>query len=52
MKTLRGVNVGCMVLMGTMLASTAIGGDWDRKAVVTFADPVDTPGISIPKRIR
>ena len=37
-----------MVLVGTMLASTAIGGDWDRKTVVTFADPVETPGVHLP----
>jgi len=39
--------VGCMALTGTMLAPRARADDWNRKTVITFSGPVDTPGVHL-----
>ena len=38
---------GCIVLMGAILAPTAIGDESNRKTVVTFSGPVEIPGVHL-----
>ena len=40
--------VGCITLMGAMLASNARADDWNRKTIVTFSGPVEIPGVHLP----
>jgi hypothetical protein len=39
--------VGCVAVMGAMLAPTAIADESNRKTVVTFSQPVEIPGIHL-----
>jgi len=39
--------VGCLALMGAVLAPTAKADDWNRKTVVTFSAPVEIPGVHL-----
>jgi len=39
--------VGCMALMGAVLAPSAQADDWNRKTVVTFSGPVEIPGVHL-----
>src|SRR5688572_23944255 len=48
MKRFRVVaTVGCIALMGAMLAPTATADDSNRKTVVTFSGPVEIPGVHL-----
>src|SRR5688572_15561209 len=48
MKRFRVVTtVGCIVLMGAVLAPSAKADDWNRKTVVTFSGPVEIPGVHL-----
>jgi len=47
MATLRAVSIGCIVLVGAMLAPGAKGDDWTSKTVVRFTDPVEIPGVHL-----
>jgi len=40
--------VGCITLMGAMLASNVRADDWNRKTAVTFSGPVEIPGVHLP----
>src|SRR5688572_4892947 len=40
--------VGCMALVGAILAPTAKADDWNRKTVATFSGPVEIPGVHLP----
>src|SRR6478752_8762960 len=40
--------VGCMALMGVILAPGAKADDWNRKTVITFSAPVEIPGVHLP----
>jgi hypothetical protein len=40
--------IGCMALMGAILAPTAKADDRNRKTVVTFSGPVEIPGVHLP----
>lgn len=39
--------VGCIALVGAILAPTAIADNWDRKTVITFSGPVEIPGVHL-----
>src|SRR6202045_330756 len=39
--------VGCMALMGAVLAPGARADDWNRKTVITFSGPVEIPGVHL-----
>ncbi len=39
--------VGCLALLGALLAPTAKADDWNRKTVVTFSAPVEIPGVHL-----
>jgi hypothetical protein len=39
--------VGCMALMGAILAPCAKADDWNRKTIVTFSGPVEIPGVHL-----
>src|SRR6476619_4692351 len=39
--------VGCMALMGVILAPGAKADDWNRKTVITFSGPVEIPGVHL-----
>ena len=39
--------VGCMALMGAILAPCAMADDWNRKTVITFSAPVEIPGVHL-----
>ena len=39
--------VGCMALMGVILAPGAKADDWNRKTVITFSAPVEIPGVHL-----
>jgi hypothetical protein len=39
--------VGCMALMGVLLAPAAKADDWNRKTVITFSGPVEIPGVHL-----
>ena len=43
----RAVSIGCMALLGALLAPCAKGDDWNRKTVVTFSNPVEIPGVHL-----
>ncbi len=45
MTLLRAVPVLCAALVATALSPTAQADDWNRKTVITFSQPVETPGI-------
>ena len=40
--------VGCMALLGVILAPGAKADDWNRKTVITFSAPVEIPGVHLP----
>ena len=40
--------VCCITLLGATLAPPAAADAWDRKTVVTFSQPVETPGVHLP----
>lgn len=42
-----GLTVGCLALMGTMLAPNARADDWNRKTSITFSGPVEIPGVHL-----
>ena len=42
-----GLTVGCLALMGTILASNATADDWNRKTAITFSAPVEIPGVHL-----
>lgn len=42
-----GLTVGCLALMGTLLAPNARADDWNRKTVITFSAPVEIPGVHL-----
>ena len=39
--------VGCMALMGAILAPNARADDWNRETVITFSGPVEIPGVHL-----
>src|ERR1700687_5913482 len=39
--------VGCMALMGGLLAPGVKADDWNRKTVMTFSGPVEIPGVHL-----
>src|ERR1700687_2674600 len=39
--------VGCMALMGGLLAPGVKADDWNRKTVITFSGPVEIPGVHL-----
>ena len=39
--------VGCMALMGALLAPGARADEWNRKTVITFSGPVEIPGVHL-----
>src|ERR1700730_5830234 len=39
--------VGCMAVMGSVLAPAARADDWNRKTVITFSGPVEIPGVHL-----
>jgi hypothetical protein len=39
--------VGCMALMGAILAPGAKADEWNRKTVITFSGPVEIPGVHL-----
>src|SRR5947209_1512759 len=39
--------VGCIALLGAVLAPGAKADDWNRKTVVTFSGPVEIPGVHL-----
>jgi LPXTG-motif cell wall-anchored protein len=39
--------VGCMALMGAILAPNAKADDWNRETVITFSGPVEIPGVHL-----
>jgi hypothetical protein len=39
--------VGCMALMGAVLAPGAKADDWNRKTTLTFSGPVEIPGVHL-----
>src|SRR6202030_2151007 len=39
--------VGCMALVGAVLAPGARADDWNRKTVITFSGPVEIPGVHL-----
>jgi hypothetical protein len=39
--------VGCIALMGAILAPNARADDWNRKTVFTFSGPVEIPGVHL-----
>src|ERR1700731_3208834 len=39
--------VGCMALMGAVLAPGARADEWNRKTVITFSGPVEIPGVHL-----
>jgi hypothetical protein len=42
-----GLTVGCLALMGTILAPNARADDWNRKTAITFSAPVEIPGVHL-----
>jgi hypothetical protein len=40
-------SIGCMALMGSLLALSARADDWNRKTAVTFSVPVEIPGVHL-----
>lgn len=42
-----GLAVGCLALMGTILAPNVRADDWNRKSVITFSEPVEIPGVHL-----
>lgn len=42
-----GLSVGCMALVGAILAPVANADDWNRKTVMTFSGPVEIPGVHL-----
>lgn len=40
--------IGCLAYLGVCLAPKAKAGEWDRKTVLTFSQPVEIPGIVLP----
>ena len=45
MTFLRAVPVLCTALVATAFAASVRADDWNRKTVITFSQPVETPGI-------
>ncbi|HLJ48153.1 MAG TPA: hypothetical protein VKU01_19195 [Bryobacteraceae bacterium] len=39
--------VGCVALLGTIIAPSAHADDWNRKTVVTFSQPLEIPGVHL-----
>src|SRR5438105_6993639 len=39
--------VGCMALVGAILAPNVKAADWNRKTVITFSGPVEIPGVHL-----
>jgi hypothetical protein len=39
--------VGCMALMGAILAPSVKADDWNRETVITFSAPVEIPGVHL-----
>ena len=39
--------VGCMALVGAVLAPNVKADDWNRKTVITFSGPVEIPGVHL-----
>src|SRR5882762_6593329 len=39
--------VGCMALVGAILAPNVKADDWNRKTVITFSGPVEIPGVHL-----
>ena len=39
--------VGCMALMGAILAPNAKADDWNKETVITFSGPVEIPGVHL-----
>jgi hypothetical protein len=39
--------VGCLALMGAVLAPNAKADDWNNKTVITFSGPVEIPGVHL-----
>jgi hypothetical protein len=49
MKNLRTLLlISCLVYLGAYLTPEAKAGEWDRKTVLTFSQPVEIPGIVLP----
>jgi len=48
MKRIKAITaLGCMTLIGAVLAPSVRADDWNRKTVITFSGPVEIPGVHL-----